>query len=328
MHVTSGTFNLGDEVTLKVDKSNRMAISRNHSATHLLHKALKEVLGAHVAQAGSLVTADRLRFDFSHFEAMTPEQTALVEDKVNEAILSCMPITVQELPIDEAKKLGAEAQFGEKYGAVVRVVSMGDYSVEFLRRYSSYEYCSVWLVQACFRKRRCSRSETYRSRYGQSVMDYIKDRDALIERTAVSLKTNQIHEIDKKAQSVIAENKSLEKTLEEIRDKMAAMRTKNMLAGIKHLGTVNVLTAQVDGMSVNEMKALADSAKSQMNNGVIVLAANTDGKITFIAMAMKEAVKQGIHCGNIIKELTAICGRQRRRQARYGTGRRQGRNED
>ena len=143
---------------------------------------------------------------------------------------------------------------------------------------------------------------------GKGVMDYIKDRDALIERTAASLKTNQIHEIDKKAQSVIAENKSLEKTLEEIRDKMAAMRTKNMLAGIKHLGTVNVLTAQVDGMSVNEMKALADSAKSQMNNGVIVLAANTDGKITFIAMAMKEAVKQGIHCGNIIKELTAICG--------------------
>ena len=308
VHVTSGTFNLGDEVTLKVDKSNRMAISRNHSATHLLHKALKEVLGAHVAQAGSLVTADRLRFDFSHFEAMTPEQTALVEDKVNEAILSCMPITVQELPIDEAKKLGAEAQFGEKYGAVVRVVSMGDYSVEFCGGTHLTNTAQCGLFKLVSESGVAAGVRRIEAVTGKGVMDYIKDRDALIERTAASLKTNQIHEIDKKAQSVIAENKSLEKTLEEIRDKMAAMRTKNMLAGIKHLGTVNVLTAQVDGMSVNEMKALADSAKSQMNNGVIVLAANTDGKITFIAMAMKEAVKQGVHCGNIIKELTAICG--------------------
>lgn len=306
--VLTAPVSVGDTALMSVDKKVRRAIGRAHSGTHLLHKALKETLGTHVAQAGSLVEPDRLRFDFSHFEAMTTEQIKKVEAKVNSVILDALEINTQELPIDEAKKLGATAQFGEKYGDVVRVVSMGDYSVEFCGGTHLTNTAQCGLIKIVSESGVAAGVRRIEAVTGRGVMEYINNSDTLISNTAAALKTNQIHEIDKKAEAVMNENKQLEKSLDSIRDKMAAMRTKNMMAGIKHLDKVNVLTAQVDGMSANEMKTLADNAKEQMTNGVIVLAANTDGKITFVAMAMKEAVKAGVHCGNIIKELTAICG--------------------
>ena len=308
VEVTKGEFNLSDNVNLAVDYRNRMSIARNHSATHLLHKALKQNLGSHVAQAGSLVTNDRLRFDFSHFEAMTIEQIASVEEMVNTAILDAMPITVQELPIDEAKKLGATAQFGEKYGDVVRVVSMGDFSIEFCggTHLSNTSQCGLFkIISESGVAAGVRRIEAVT---GRGVLEYMQNNDALIERTAAALKTNLVHEIDKKAESIIAQGREFEKKLESFAEKMAVIRTNNIMTSIKHLGKVNLLTAQVDGASVQEMKSMADAAKSKMKNGIIVLAANTDGKITFIAMAMKEAVEQGVHCGKIIKEITAIAG--------------------
>ncbi len=308
VEVVSGSFMLSQKVTLCVDRESRMAISRNHSATHLLHKALQEVLGSHVAQAGSLVTDSRLRFDFSHFEAMTTEQLEETERRVNNAILSCLPITVQELPIDEAKKLGAQAQFGEKYGAVVRVVSMGDYSIEFCGGTHLKNTAECGLFKLVSEGGVAAGVRRIEAVTGQGVLDYIRERDALIANTAAALKTNQIHEIDKKAASVMEEQRAMSKKLESFAEKMAALRTKNMLTSVKHIGAVNILTAQVDGMSVNEMKTLADQAKSQMIDGVVVLAAETDGKITFVAMAMKEAVEKGVHCGKIIKEVTEMCG--------------------
>ena len=306
--VKEGTIKLSDNVTLSVDKSNRLSIARNHSATHLLHKALQETLGSHVAQAGSLVTADRLRFDFSHFEAMTTEQIKEVEAKVNNAILEALPITVQELPIDEAKKLGAQAQFGEKYGAVVRVVSMGDYSIEFCggTHLTNTVHCGLFkLISESGVAAGVRRIEAVT---GKGVLKYIEENDRLIANTASALKTNQIHELDKKAASVMEEQKELTRKLDELTGKIAEMKTKNMLTSIKHLGEVNLLTAQLDGTSVNELKTLADQAKEKMTDGVVVFAANTDGKITFVAMAMEGAVKKGVHCGKIIKEVTEICG--------------------
>ena len=239
---------------------------------------------------------------------MTTEQIKEVEAKVNSVILDALEINTQELPIDEAKKLGATAQFGEKYGDVVRVVSMGDYSVEFCGGTHLTNTAQCGLIKIVSESGVAAGVRRIEAVTGRGVMEYINNSDTLISNTAAALKTNQIHEIDKKAEAVMNENKQLEKSLDSIRDKMAAMRTKNMMAGIKHLDKVNVLTAQVDGMSVNEMKTLADNAKEQMTNGVVVLAANTDDKITFVAMAMKGAVEAGVHCGNIIKELTAICG--------------------
>lgn len=308
VHEAETDEEIAGTVTLKVDKSRRMAISRNHSATHLLHKALKEILGAHVAQAGSLVDENHLRFDFSHFEAMTKEQIAEAEKHVNNAILECMPITVQELPIDEAKKLGAEAQFGEKYGDVVRVVSMGDYSIEFCGGTHLTNTAQCGLFKITSEGGVAAGVRRIEAVTGQGVLNMIADYERVLSDTASALKTNRIMELDKKAESVMSDNKALEKKLESINEKVAAMRTKSMMAGIRHLGQVNVLTALMDGMSADELKTVADTAKTKMTNGVIVLASNDGDKITFVAMAMKEAVKLGVHCGKIIKEITAVCG--------------------
>ena len=306
--VEEGKFSDGDSVTLSVCRKNRMAIARNHSATHLLHRALRDELGHHVAQAGSLVTPDRLRFDFSHFEAMTAEQLQRVEDRVNEAILDSLPIITRELPIDEAKKLGAEAQFGEKYGDVVRVVAMGDYSVEFCGGTHLTNTSQVGLFKLISEGGVAAGVRRIEAVTGIGVMNYIKEKDALISNTAKVLKTNLIDEIDKKAEVLAYELKNAEKELDSIKAKLASAKANDMMAGIKHIGDVELVTAQLDGMTANDLKTAADDIKAKMNAGVVVLASDTDDKITFVAMATKEAVKMGAHSGNIIKEITQIAG--------------------
>jgi len=308
VEIVKGAFVLNDKVSLAVDHRNRGNIARNHSATHLLHKALKNVLGSHVAQAGSLVTADRLRFDFSHFEAMTADELKAVEEIVNTAILDAMPINVQELPIDEAKKLGAAAQFGEKYGDVVRVVSMGDFSIEFCggTHITNTSVCGLFKIIS--ENGVAAGVRRIEAVTGRGVLDYIARNDKLIVDTAVALKTNLIHEIDKKAEALMAQSKEHERQIETFKSKMAAAKVNNIMTGIKHIGDLNVLTAQIDGISADEMKAMADKVKAEVENSVAVLASATDGKITFVAMASKTAVDKGVHCGNIIREITAIAG--------------------
>lgn len=307
VQMEKGAISLGDTVVLSVDHRRRMAICRNHSATHLLHKALQEVLGSHVAQAGSYVSAERLRFDFSHFEAMTPEQLAQAEEKVNTAILDALDIVVQELPIDEARKLGAAAQFGEKYGEVVRVVSMGDYSIEFCGGTHLTNTAQCGLFKLVSESGVAAGVRRIEAVTGGGVLEYIHHNDAQLAQAAQVLKTNP-HDVAEKAEAVMAELKDAKKMLDSFQEKMAAAKARNVMTGVKHLGEVNVVVAQVDGVSVNEMKSMADNIKQEMVNGVVVLAANTDSKITFLAMAMPEAVQKGVHAGNIIKEITAIAG--------------------
>lgn len=306
--IQGGSVKVGDTVTLAVDRSVRMDISRNHSATHLLHKALKTVLGTHVAQAGSLVESDRLRFDFSHFEAMTKEQLIETEVRVNNAILESLPVTTQELPIDEAKKLGAEAQFGEKYGDVVRVVSMGDYSVEFCGGTHLKNTAQCGLFKIISESGVAAGVRRIEAVTGRGVMEYIADHDALIGRTAAALKTNLLHEIDKKAEAAMSELKESQRAAEAIRTKLAAAKASDIMAGVKHIGDVNVLTAQLDGTTADGLRTIADKFKEKEECGAVVLAANTNGKIVFVAMATKAAVAKGVHAGNIIKNITAIAG--------------------
>lgn len=299
---------VGDTVTMAVDKSKRMDICRNHTATHILDKALRDVLGSHVAQAGSLVEADRLRFDFSHFEAMTPEEIKDTERIVNQKILESIDVTVRELPIEEAKKLGAIALFGEKYGDVVRVVSVGDYSVEFCGGTHLTNSAQCGLFKIISESGVAAGTRRIEAVTGRGVLEYIKDSDNLIAGTAAALKTNLIHEIDKKAESVMTQNREFEKQIDAFKEKMAAAKVNNIMTGIKHIGEINLLTAQVDGMGADEMKAMADKVKAEVSCSVAVMGALTDGKITFVAMASKDAVKMGVHCGNIIKEITSIAG--------------------
>ena len=307
VELINGTLKSGKAV-MTVDRANRMAVSRNHSATHLLHRALKDILGSHVAQAGSLVDKNHLRFDFSHFEAMTKEQLLDAERRVNNAILECLPITVRELPIDEAKQLGAEAQFGEKYGDVVRVVSMGDYSIEFCGGTHLSNTAECGLFKILSEGGVAAGVRRIEAVTGQGVLDLIADYEGVLARTGAAMKSDRLMELDKKAQAVMAENKSLEKKLEELNDKIAREQSKSMLSGAKAIGPVNLLTVRVDGMTVPDMKNLGDNAKNDLENGVVVLGAETDGKITLIAMASKAAVSAGVHCGNIIKNITEIAG--------------------
>ncbi|MBQ2897043.1 MAG: alanine--tRNA ligase [Clostridia bacterium] len=308
VEVQNGTFALNDNVTLTVDSKNRAAVSRNHSATHLLHKALKDVLGSHVAQAGSFVSADRLRFDFSHFEAMTQDEIKAVEEIVNTAILDAMEINVQELPIDEAKKLGAAAQFGEKYGDVVRVVSMGDFSIEFCggTHISNTSVCGLFKIIS--ENGVAAGVRRIEAITGKGVLDYIAQKDALITKTAEILKSN-INEIDAKAASVITELKDAGKKIDELTSKLAGGMVDDILASAVDINGVKVIASAVPSLAANDLAVMGDKLKDKLNGaGVIALASEKDDKISFIAMANKDALSKGIHAGNIIKEITKIAG--------------------
>ncbi len=301
-------ISVGDTAVMEVDSKNRRAIGRAHSATHLLHKALKETLGSHVAQAGSLVEPDRLRFDFSHFEAMTSEQIAEVEAKVNEIVLEGLDIITQELAIEEARKLGATAQFGEKYGETVRVVSMGDYSVEFCGGTHLTNTAQCGLFKIMSESGVAAGVRRIEAVTGKDVLAYISARDALVANTAAALKTNQINELANKAEAVMTELRDTQKAIDEIKAKMAAAKANDIMTSVKHIGEIELFCAQLDGQDADALKKLADSIKDKVENSVAVFASNTDDKITFVAMASKGAVAKGAHAGNIIKNITAVAG--------------------
>ena len=306
--IKSGFISNGETVKAKVDVERRKNIERNHSATHLLQKALRMVVGDHVEQAGSFVNDERLRFDFSHYDAVTSEQLAEVEKIVNDAIFASYDISCTEMPIEEAKKLGAMALFGEKYGNTVRVVKMGDFSIELCGGTHLKNTANCGLFKIISEAGVASGVRRIEAITGRGVLSYVKEKDELIEKTALALKTNRVSEIDVKAEAIVLENKNLEKEVNDLRSKIASLQSKNMAENIKKIGDINVLVSRVDGMGANDMKALGDQTKAKLENGAVVLASNVDGKITFVAMATKEAVEKGVHSGNIIKEITAICG--------------------
>ena len=307
VEVKEGEVKVGDTVTMRICKKRRSAVERNHSTTHLLHKALKDTLGTHVAQAGSLVTDERLRFDFSHFEAMTQEQLDEVEKKVNEAILSAMDIKIEELPIDEAKKLGATAQFGEKYGDVVRVVSMGDYSVEFCGGCHLTNTAQAGMFKIISEGGVAAGVRRIEAVTGFGVYEYIKQKDEVIKTVAKTLKSSE-HDLLKKSESVMEELKNTQKELESAKAKMAAAKAGDIMSGAEKIGDIDLIVSRLDGQSVDALKTMADDIKAKNENAVVVFAAQTDGKITFVAMAAKNALAKGVHSGKIIKEITAIAG--------------------
>ena len=307
VEVTDGKFTVGDTVKMNVCEKCRRAIERNHSATHLLHKALKEVLGDHVAQAGSLVTPERLRFDFTHFEAMTKDELSEAEKKVNEAILAALPVTIKELPIDEAKKLGAEAQFGEKYGAVVRVVSMGDYSIEFCGGCHLKNTAQAGLFKILSEGGVASGVRRIEAVTGMGVYEYIKSKDSTIEAIAKNLKSNE-SDVVKKSEIVMEELKNANKELESINAKLASEKAGSVMSNAVKIGDIDLIAARMDGQTADSLKTMADDIKAKNENAVIAFAAQTDGKITFVVMAAKNAVAKGVHSGKIIKEISAIAG--------------------
>ena len=307
VEVMEGTASKGDKVTVSIDIKKRMATARNHSTTHLLQKALREVLGSHIEQAGSFVDESRLRFDFSHFEAVSKEQLQEVEDKVNAAILAAYPIDIRNMSIAEAKAQGAMALFGEKYGDTVRVVNMGGYSIELcggchLKNTAEAGLCKILSESGVAAGVRRIEAVT-----GEGVLRYIEEKNAIIANAAAALKTTE-GELVHRAEAVANENREQQKKLEQIEAKMASAKASDIMSGIKHIGDINLIVAQLDGSTVDNIRKTGDAIKEKTPMCVCVFAANTDGKISFIAMAGADAVNKGVHCGKIIKEITAVAG--------------------
>ncbi|MBQ3022548.1 MAG: alanine--tRNA ligase [Clostridia bacterium] len=307
VEVMEGTASKGDKVTVSIDIKKRMATARNHSTTHLLQKALREVLGSHIEQAGSFVDESRLRFDFSHFEAVSKEQLQEVEDKVNAAILAAYPIDIRNMSIAEAKAQGAMALFGEKYGDTVRVVNMGGYSIELcggchLKNTAEAGLCKILSESGVAAGVRRIEAVT-----GEGVLRYIEEKNAIITSAAAALKTTE-GELVHRAEAVANENREQQKKLEQIEAKMASAKASDIMSGVKHIGDINLIVAQLDGSTVDNIRKTGDAIKEKTPMCVCVFAANTDGKISFIAMAGADAVNKGVHCGKIIKEITAVAG--------------------
>lgn len=306
-HVTKGMFKLGDTVTLTVDEANRKATCRNHTATHLLQKALREVLGTHVEQQGSLNNAGHLRFDFSHFSAMTAEELSEVERKVNEKIAENLCVETKLMTIDEAKKSGAMALFGEKYGETVRVVCAGDYSKEFCGgthvghtgEIQAFKILSESGVAAGVRR--------IEALTGQGVFDYYNDLEQKLSEAAKIVKTTPAG-LQEKLEHLMAEMKALQSENESLKSKAAKEALGNVMDQVKEVKGVKLLAASVENVDMNGLRDLGDQLKEKLGDGVVVLASAKDGKVNLIAMATDAAMKQGAHAGNLIKGIAALVG--------------------
>ena len=305
--MTSGELRVGDTVTLKVDADRRSAIARNHSATHLLQKALREVLGSHVEQAGSDVNPDRLRFDFTHFSAMTKEEIAKVEDIVNTKIAAAIPVVTEIMSLEEAKKTGAMALFGEKYGEKVRVVEMGDFSVELCggthvkntSEIAAFKILSESGVAAGVRRIEALTSRAVFTYYDQ-VEQQLQEAATLAKCTPAGL-TEKISHMLAEIRSLHAENESL-------KSKAAKDAMGDITDRMQQVGDLSFLAVAVPDVDMNGLRDLGDDLKAKMGEGVVVLASAKDGKVSLIAMATDGAVKKGAHAGNLIKGIAGLVG--------------------
>jgi len=306
--LTEGTLKLGDCVCAAIDLGRRKAIMRAHSATHLLDKALRSVLGDHVHQAGSLVEPDRLRFDFTHFSALTGEELAQVSAMVNEAVLEGYDIVTEEMPIEQAKQRGAIALFGEKYGDSVRVVDMGSgYSVEFCGGTHLDNTAKVGVFHISSEFSVASGVRRIEATTGKISLDIMNNNQAMLFEAAATLKAKPA-ELREKAAAVMADVKKLQQTVEKFKAREAAGETERLLFGTRELGGLKLLTSIVPDADANRLRQMGDMLRDKAPNVVAVLATVTGEKITFLAVCGKEAVAKGIKAGDIIKNITPICG--------------------
>ena len=305
--VIHGSFQLGDTVTASIDVERRMAIRRGHTATHLLDAALKAVLGDHVHQAGSLVEPDRLRFDFTHFESITPEQLLAVDTFVNDAILRGIPVVTEVLPIEEAKKKGAVAMFGEKYGDVVRVVEMGDVSMEFCGGTHLDNTAKVGLFRIKSEGSVASGVRRIEAITGKQTLEELRSGQEKLIRAAQLLKTTS-NELESRIGGMLSEMKEIRSQLEKFKEQASLGEARTFLTSAKEVKGLKLVTAQRDGMDANALRKLGDFLRDKEPKIVGVLASVKDGKVTLLAVCGKEAVASGIKAGDIIKAIAPICG--------------------
>ena len=311
LKVVKGSLTSGSTVSIEVDKKTRLSIARNHTATHILLSSLQKVLGPQVEQAGSYVGSDRLRFDFNHFQAMTAEEISKVEEMVNDVVLQALPVETKVLGIEDAKKLGATAIFGEKYGEVVRVVAVGDFNDPFDLEFCGGTHLSNSAQIGQFRivseSGIAAGIRRIEAVTGAKCYEMSKEDRSLINDAAAALKTPK-DKIVERIESLHAEVKSLEKELAEIEKAKAGSFADSAVSGAKDIGGVKAVIASCDAADAAALRDTADKIRDKLDCGVVFLAANGGDKLLFTAMATKSANEKGAHCGNIIKEAAKVAG--------------------
>ncbi len=306
--VANGSVKVGDTVDAVVDTARRDAIMRNHSSCHLLQSALRQVLGTHVEQAGSYVNNQIMRFDFTHFAALTPDEIEKVEGLVNAAILVGVPVEKLELPIEEAKKLGAMALFGEKYGKIVRVIKMGDFSTEFCGGTHVDNSAQIGLFKIVSESSVAAGVRRIEAVTGRGVLRLIAEKDALIHATAKELKVGNPADIAQKAAQLHTELSAAHKEIDALNGKIAASRVNDLVGTAVAVGSVKLIAADMGALPADIARGMNDRIKEQYPDAVIVLAIVNDGKLNFLAGAGKDAVAHGAHAGKLVGAVAAVTG--------------------
>ena len=303
--VIEGEISVGDSMIAEINESRRNETMRNHSATHLLHKALRTVLGNHVTQAGSFVTPERVRFDFTHFEAMTKEELQKVELAVNGAIYSYLEVTCQEMAIEKAKEKGAMALFGEKYGQTVRVVSMGDYSVELCGGTHVSNTSEIGMFKIVSESGVASGVRRIEAVTGMKVYEVLKKQEGLLEDLSEKMKTKQ-DQLSERVEHQIVELKEAKKEIAQLKNTILQENMDNIMSHCIDVSDLKLLTNEFENVDSDDLRNIAQSLVDKDDTLVVVLASKKDEKINFIAMAGKNAVEKGAHCGNLLREVAKI----------------------
>ena len=305
--MTKGMLTQGETVTLKVDEKNRQLTSKNHSATHILQKALRMVLGSHVEQAGSYVSKDRLRFDFTHFQAMTKEELAKVEEIVNDQIAAALPVVTKETTIDEAKKMGAMALFGEKYGSTVRVVCMGDFSLELCGGTHVSNTAAINCFKIISESGIAAGVRRIEALTSEGLIHYYEKLSADLAEASAAAKTTP-DKLTERIETMQGEIKALQSENEKLKNQMAKDAVGNVMDQVVEINGVKLLAVALKDTGMNELRNLGDQFKEKLGNGVVVIASAADGKVNLMATATDEAIKAGAHAGNLIKGIAALVG--------------------
>ena len=306
--VTEGSLHVGDKVTIEVDELNRRDIMKNHSATHLLHQALKDVVGDHVNQAGSYVDGERLRFDITHFEAVSKEQLEKVEQIVNDKIALGIPVKIDEMSLEESQSIGARGLFEDKYQDVVRVVQMGDYSIELCGGTHVKTTSDIQMLKIISESSVAAGVRRIEAITGRAVYKYLKERDSLIDNVKHSLKASNEDEITRRIEMNTEEIKGLKKKLKDITNKDLSSNVDSVINDAVKVNGTKVCTFELSGLDNNSIRDFGENIKSKLEDGVVILANSDESKVSFIALVTDSAVKKGVFAGDIVREVAKVCG--------------------
>ncbi|CJB44592.1 alanyl-tRNA synthetase [Streptococcus pneumoniae] len=305
--VEEGTLTKDAAVKAIIDTKNRSSVVKNHTATHLLHQALKDVLGTHVNQAGSLVTSERLRFDFSHFGQVQADELEKIERMVNEKIWESIDVEISQKAIEEAKEMGAMALFGEKYGDVVRVVQVGDYSLELCGGCHVDNTASIGIFKIVAESGIGAGTRRIEAVTGKSAYELMNDQVGLLKEAAGKMKTNP-KDILTRVDGLFAEVKQLQKENESLAAKLSNIEAGNLTDSVMTVDGVNVLAAKVNVADMNNLRTMMDDLKNKLESAVVVLASVNDDKVNILAGVTKDLISQGYHAGKLVKEVASRCG--------------------